>query len=358
MAAALSIWANVLRLCLFLAPARGYMTSSPERPVFDKTGIFHQTTGVEHAINWPSAGPPVPLQKEIQLLTSGTLLRRGEFGSLDGSRALEVELECSELGMSFHQAVSIRKQLMMRKMLKGSFKLKDENTLGDIKKKFEQRQRPLLELSQEYDLPPVSIFRAIVAPRVLSANPQCSCLQTRRPAGRIVQSIIGETDSDNVEAFLTEWELKQLQAAKENDVVGHQISCTAAEEWEDAIYTFLDERGINYLTEESMKLKGYETIGTPDCLLLDDLFINGQLIRWMEFKSYYVSGLKENKYFTKKAVSKQVEKYEKEFGKNGAVILKNGFSDSISRRYPSTMFLDGGPLHAGDDYSLLSNNFR
>jgi len=88
-----------------------------------------------------------------------------------------------------------------------------------------------------------------------------------------------------VEAFLTEWKLKQLQGVKENGVVGHQMSCTAAEEWEEVIYTFLEERSINYLTKESMELKGYETIGTHDCLLLDDIFIKGKQIQWMEFKS-------------------------------------------------------------------------
>jgi len=99
---------------------------------------------------------------------------------------LEVESECSELGLYFHQAVSMWKQLIMRKMLKSSFKLKDENTLGDIKRKLEQRQRLLLELSQEYELPHVSIFQAIVAPRVLSVNPQYTCMHTCRPADRIV----------------------------------------------------------------------------------------------------------------------------------------------------------------------------
>jgi len=333
-----------------MAMVEGYINSpAPDRTMFDN-GVLRRTPGRERTIHWPSA-EPVPVQKEIQLLMSGALVRRGEFGPLHGSRALEVELECGELGLTVHQALSIRKQLIMRKTLKGSWKLKDESTMNTIKKKFEHQQRSLQEISQEYDLPPVSIFRAIVAPRVLDAYPQFTGLDRHRPAGRIVQSIINEDDQENVKSFLSEWELKELQNAKDHDLVGYNDSnCTAAEEWEQTIYKFLDERDIKYITEDTMKLHGDEAKGTPDCLLLDDLFINGQKIRWIEFKSFYASGLKENSYFTKKSVCKQVERYQREFGKNGAVIMKNGFSGKISQRYPSTLFLDGGPLYAVSEY--------
>ena len=60
-------------------------------------------------IHWPSPSTtnPVPIQNEVQLLMSGALLRRGEFGSLAGSRILEVDLECSEAGLTYNQ-VSIQ----------------------------------------------------------------------------------------------------------------------------------------------------------------------------------------------------------------------------------------------------------
>ncbi|KAL7531044.1 hypothetical protein ACHAXR_007685 [Thalassiosira sp. AJA248-18] len=343
--------AYFLQICLILLMVvvivvTGY-TNSP--------GIFHggAPTRQQRTIHWPSSlsGGPVPVEKEIQLLMSGTLLRRGEFGPLYGSRALELELECAELGLAFHQALSIRKQLMLRKLLKeGSRKLKDEKKMNVIIRKFEQQHKPLLEIAQEYDLPPVSIFRAIMAPRVLSANPRFTGLDRKRPAGRIIQSIINEADENHVDDFLTDWEVNELRTAKENDVVGYQTNCTAAKDWEDSIYSFLDEQGINYATEESLRLQGCETIGTPDCLLLDDLFINGKQIKWLEFKSFYASGLKENNYFTKKAVSNQIEKYDAEFGRSGAVILKHGFSEKISQKYPSTLFLDGGPLFSESEY--------
>lgn len=340
-----------LRMCLLVAIVNGYVTSSPEG-LFDG-GVYRRTSGRTRAIHWPSAGP-VPLQKEIELFTSGTLVRRGEFGRLAGSRALEVELECDELGLSFRQATSIRDQLLLGKLMKGVRKLRREGNLRTITEQFERQRVPLLKIAEQYDLPPVSIFRAIMASRVLGANPQFSGSDRRRPAGRrVVQSIISETSQDNVKLFLSEWELTELRTAKEHDVVGHRCNSTSARDWEQAIYAFLHNQGVSFISEDSLKTPGHGTRGTPDCVLVDDLFINGRAIKWIEFKSYYASGLRDNAHFTKRAVSRQVERYQKEFGEQGAMILKDGFSDRVSQKYPSMLFLDGGPLVSHDQFSRL-----
>lgn len=345
--------ANFLRLiCVLVAYVDGYK-NYPNPPIIDDSIFTRRTLDRERTtIHWPSAGP-VPVQKEIQLLKSGTLLRRGEWGQIQGSRELEVDLICHELGLSFDQALSIRKQLLIHKVLKNSRKLKDERTFSKIKKRFEHRQSSLQEISTEYNLPPTSIFRAILSDRVLDAHPHLTCQDRHRPAGRIVQSIISENDQENIESFLSEWELSELQTAKENDIIGYTSNCTAAEDWEQTIYNYLDEQGISYFSEESLKQQGFAAVGTPDCLLVDDFSINGRQIAWIEFKSYFASGLRENSYFTKRGLSRQVEKYEAEFGSHGAVILKNGFSERISQKYPSTLFLDGGPLYPENEYNSL-----
>ena len=78
---------------------------------------------------------------------------------------------------------------MMGKVLKGgALKLKEKCTIKRIQKEFEQRQRLLLEILQAYDLPPVSIFQAILALQVLSVYSQFTCLDQNRPAEQIVPS--------------------------------------------------------------------------------------------------------------------------------------------------------------------------
>jgi hypothetical protein len=255
---------------------------------------------------------------------SGTLLRRGEYGSLIGSRELEVKLECAELDIDYDQALCIRKQLLMGKVLKGgSCRLNDEDTMKRIKKDFEVRRRPILEISKIHDLPPVSIMRSILSSRVSISHPQFTGRDKRCPGPRMIRSIINE-DEDVMRRFLlSEWEVNELRIAKEHDVIGYDDAAN-------------DAGGA----------------GTPDCLLLDDVSIHGRHVRWIEFKSFYASGLKETSHFTKKAVGRQVEKYCRAYGKDGAVIMKHGFSAEVSGRYPSTLFLDGGSLNAKDAFNL------
>jgi hypothetical protein len=181
---------------------------------------------------------------------------------------MELELECANVNISFDQALCIRKQLMMSKVMNGaSWKLKDTRTMKLIVKDFEQRQRSLLDISHTYDLPPVSIFRAIVSARVLTAYPQYTSLDRSNPAGRIVQSIINEANPNQLKTFLTEWEIHELQVAKEHDIIGYNDNSTAAEDWEKAIYDYLNLQQINYITENTLKYYGYAGLGTPDCLI-------------------------------------------------------------------------------------------
>lgn len=344
---------KILIPCLLLYISSGYM-NPPKYKLFHYENLTSQAQGQkqERRIHWPSLAEPVPIEKEIRLLMSGNLVRKGEFGPLSGSRELEVELESAELGLTFQQALSIRKQLLVSKLMKdGISKLKNEQTVKKLTREFERNQRSLLELSFKYDLPPVTILRSILASRV----PQFSCLDRNRPVGRVLQSIISEVKYEHVKSYLCEWEFKELQTAKENDIVGYSGNSldSAPQEWETTIFDYLDEHGIKYMNEETLKLYGLEEKGTPDCLLLDELYINGKHVRWIECKSFYASGLRENSYFTRKAVSRQVDRYEKEFGRCGAVILKNGFSSTVCLKHPSTLFLDSGPLLRSENaYSL------
>lgn len=299
---------------------------------------------VKRKITWePAAYEPVPISKEIQLLRKEVLIRRGEFGSLYGSRQLEVELECCELGLTFNQALSIRKQLLIKKARVNHWKLKDQDSLEEVICSFQKQEKSLADIAAELDLPPVSVFRAILARRVLDRYPVLQFANKKQPARKIIQSIIFEDNEEYVETFLSKWELDELQSAKKSDVIGYATNTTSPVEWENELYSFLDGHQINYAKEEDLKSMG--TISTPDCLLLDDVRINGRKVRWIEFKSYYASGLRQNWWFTKKLLT-QSKKYEKEFRGEGAIIMKSGFSEILEKPSSSTLFLDSGPLSA------------
>eukprot|EP00804_Cyclotella_cryptica_P009297 CCRYP_008969-RA/>CCRYP_008969-RA protein AED:0.37 eAED:0.37 QI:1095/1/1/1/1/1/2/115/340 len=311
----------------------GYLT-------FDGESDGFQRTGIKREIQWKQFSAPVPIAKEVELFRKNVLYRRGEFGPLDASRQLELELECGAVGMSYSQGHSMRKQLLIKKSLTNADKLKNRIILKRLTKDFVNEHKSLLEMSRDMNIPPVSIFRAIISARLAK-------LYRKKERSRIVKGMVYECNRDSISEFLSDWEFQQMQLAKRNDIVGFAGHDIDSKEWENEVLAFLDNYSINYVAEDTLRRSDINS--TPDCLVLDDLYINNQLIRWIEVKGYYASGLRENEYITKKSLLNQVKRYHFEFG-TGAVIFKNGFSDRISKKLENTVLLDSGPL---SDFTIL-----
>jgi hypothetical protein len=297
-------------------------------------------TGIKRELHWKQFTKPVPLAVETKLVKSDVLSVRGEFGPLSESRQLELELECYALGITRQQGHCMRFQQLLRKVITNSGKLRDKKLLRRLSREFEHGRTSLLALSRELDLPPISIFRAIMRFRLESVHN----IRYKREMTRILKSIIyGDGDLENVSEFLSQHEFEQMQVAKQNDIVGYASyqNSIVPQEWENKVFSYLDDNEINYIPES--KLRHADASSTPDCLILDDLHINNELVRWIEVKCSFASGLKDNKYMQKKTLIDQVKRYNSEFGK-GAVVLKNGFSDTMITKLSNTLLLDGGPL--------------
>ena len=234
----------------------------------------------------------------------------------------------------------MRQQLLVSHVVSNTWKI--EKFLDKIQRQFGTQQKDILEMSHALNLPPVSIVRAVVKSRVDEAHPHWRA----RDRKRLVKDIIHD-NSHSSDEFISSREWEQLQIAKASDFVGYQEERNddEAREWEEALHAFLEEHDINYVTEDEMRQAGAQR--TPDCLLLDDCTFNGRKVRWMDSKSFYGSGLKQNGYFVK-SLKKQIASYETAFGETGAVIFKHGFSQDLSDRLPDTLFLDAGPLEIID----------
>jgi hypothetical protein len=325
---------TALALLLGVKPSTAYLT-------FDNESGRILRTGIKREIHWAQLSDPVPLSKEIKLLRSNVLQRRGEFGPLDASRLLELELECYELGITCQQGHCMRKQLLIRKSFANDGKLKNKRLLKHLTRAFENGSKSLLDMSRELDVPPCNIFRAILSSRLVRLHKKHS----KQERKRIIKSMLYECNMEYINEFLSdEREFQQMQTAKRNDIVGyagHDLRTNIPQKWENQVMDYLDQHNINYVTEDVLRQS--DASSTPDFLVLDDLHINNQLIRWIEVKSFYVSGLKENHYILTKSLVNQVNRYVTEFGP-GAVILKNGFSDTMIGKLESTLLLDSGPL--------------
>jgi len=306
---------------------------------FDYTGMDRRSIlwkNQHHSSN----NRPVPLQSELALLKSGVLVKRGEFHSLQGRRLQELEAACKRVGMTVHQGLIVRKQVLVTSIASNSWKM--QKSLDQILHQFDMQEQSILKLTRELDFPPVAIVRAVVVHRVAKAYPRWRGGDRKR----LVREILRGENEELLSLFLPSfWEQEQLRIAKNHDVMTyeHDKGQVHADLWETALYNFLKEErsDINFLSESEMRQAG--ALRTPDCLFLDNVRINGRHVRWIDMKNSYASGLKASSLMIKK-MENQIARYENEFGEGGALVFKHGFSKKLEMENPDTLFLDAGPL--------------
>lgn len=304
-----------------------------------KNAAFEYTR-IQREITWKEKTQPISVAAEIALQNSGVLIRRGEFAYLTDDRMDEIRHVCKKLGMSVTQGRSLRKQSMVTKTAYSSLKLK---SIGrQLSQRLDSGER-ILDLSWQFDQPPVAIIRSVLECRIRDHYskdaPENSDIRS------IVKAIVDrELSGPHLDDFLSIMEQDELEIARRSDVVSFvkPYDTTEQEEagrWEHQLYAFLDEEGINYVKEEELRDAGFPS--TPDCLILDDCVINAQRVRWVDSKNYFGAGTA--KHMLKK-VKKQTLKYDALFGESGAIVYRHGFSCSLADALPNTLMLDSGPL--------------
>ena len=94
---------------------------------------------------------------------------------------------------------------------------------------------------------------------------------------------------------------------------------------------------VSFKTQDQLVKEQTEQYGrpiiTPDFLILSDLEINGQKIKWIDAKNFYGA----NTILIRKSINKQSYKYIKEYG-TGTIIFSLGFSDAL--KFDNTLLLD------------------
>jgi hypothetical protein len=295
-------------------------------------------TSIPRDLTWEFRSPPVPAESEKDLIQSGVLVQRGEFGRLSGSRVDEIHAASQKSNMTLAQVFNLRKQTLVTNTLFSGQKLKKQ---GARLSSALEAGTSILDLSKQVDQPPVSILRAVLDHRIRLLYPTLLDFHVK---GIVKTIIYDELTGVHLNDFLSQHEQDQLNIAKENDVVSYDDPLSNGQQeaslaWEQSLYGYLDSNNVNYMTEEDLRMSG--ATRTPDCLLLDDCTIDGQPVRWIDCKNYY--GSSSSKHFQKKA-RKQIHKYESVFEAPGAIIYKLGFSESLKAGFPGTLLLDRGSL--------------
>ena len=101
--------------------------------------------------------------------------------------------------------------------------------------------------------------------------------------------------------------------------------------FELTLESYLKSKAIKYLTEkEQLELGNY--VNTPDFLIQTPLLINGQIVNWIDCKTFYgSSSLSTNLLLPIGKIKSQAERYTKEFG-NGCFLFLSGFSRDLERQ--------------------------
>lgn len=253
---------------------------------------------------------------------------------LPESRISEITSTCGAMGMSLEQALSLRKQLAVQKIMEKSSSMRRD--MNYIKKKYASGV-DIASLSRELDQPAVAMLRAIILD---SVRDQYQFMEDRDRKNMVKQALRGE---GQVFETLSERDKVQLEHAKTIDQMSFSEDPfnerQTSMEWEMALYGYLDEAGIKYLKEEEMQDAGFSS--TPDVVILDDLFINGRCVKWIDSKCFYGSG--GSSLFVKKLIL-QSKRYDEAFAGSGAIIYRLGFSRDLQDKLAHALLLDSGPL--------------
>jgi len=167
----------------------------------------------------------------------------------------------------------------------------------------------ILELSTKYDGSPLNLLRLIFAKKY----------------GKKLTQLIKKNK------ILSPRDKKELELAISNDLyalINQDDVLKKSTNFELRVQKILDLNDIRYktqeqLAEEQIKKSNIAT-NTPDFLILDDLYINGIKINWIDAKNFY--GL--NTPYIKKRIKHQIKKYLNAWG-SGAIIFNLGFSSKL-----------------------------
>lgn len=304
-------------------------------------------TGRRKELLWPK---PSPVQQEAEkaLLLSSVLIKRGEYCDgehLSDHRRAEIQNESSKYSMTLEQALSLRKQALVTKVVTANKKIRPR--LGHLARSFGNGKN-ILELSMETDLPPMSIIRAIITRRIKKKVPSMH--------ERDIRKLVKQHIADGYGKYLkSTYEEDQVSIAKIFDQTSYSDPLSLERQlssgWEISLHDFLDQHEVEYLKEADLR-DDMEQHATPDVLFRDDVRINGVQVRWIDSKNYFGGvaaagpGPGRGGHFIKK-LTKQIKKYDTEYQASGAIVYRLGYSESLLKLVgASTLLLDKGPLHS------------
>mmetsp|Transcript_13194 Transcript_13194/g.30780 ORF Transcript_13194/g.30780 Transcript_13194/m.30780 type:complete len:408 (+) Transcript_13194:132-1355(+) len=264
---------------------------------------------------------PPPQKKNIRIIwfsksTSTTdekkvadkLVLKGCYGPIDRQQMASIKNHIQSTEISLFQAITIRAAYLKQKTMFRTAMLRKQSR--DVCNQY-KNGCSVLDLAQKFDQPPMNVFRTILS-------------ELKWSKGAIK---IALRDPKKFKAR----ERKEFLAAESADIVSMVNQADIhenAEEFEDVLSVWLEEKGIRFVRQKELESEQKDEFGkaivTPDFLILDQLEINGVACHWIDCKAYYGT----NQRLSIRKTKQQMSRYIDHWG-SGAIVYLQGFSEAM-----------------------------
>jgi hypothetical protein len=186
----------------------------------------------------------------------------------------------------------------------------------------------ILDLSYQFNYPPLNLLHGILLHLGYNA----------RDLNMVFKHTVDHTK------ILTGEDLDQYERAEANDAestFNQKLIAKIAAKNENLFVDYFKSAGIIIKTQDDLTIEQVGEFGrpvlTPDLLFMEDVYINDQLVKWIDFKDYTGTDIA----FLYNSNKDQAKKYYNKWG-NGAMCYRKGFIDSLD--IPGAMLLDGSVI--------------
>ena len=256
----------------------------------------------------------MPISQQDEQNMMGRVIKEGYYGPFreasKAALALASYIQSNKTKMTMKQALSLRSAILQNKATKRNYIIQN-----NAKKLFNQYKtgKTVVELARDLDCPPMNVFRVILS-------------GMNYGKGKIKRSL------KNPQKELKEREQREFVAAEAVDCVSmanqDELQELAAA-FEEDIAQFLRRKDIAFVTQSELTKEQEQEFGkavlTPDFLLLDNVEINGEVIKWIDAKAYYGANVPNRIRDT----AKQMNRYSEHWG-TGAIIFLRGYNEMVS----------------------------
>lgn len=230
-----------------------------------------------------------------------------------------------ESAVTLDQAISVRNIAVKDKIIKNYARMNQK--ISSIRAEYDSGV-DILSLSFKHDFPPLNLLRGIF-------------INKGYPVDEVYEVFTNKTDP---KILFNGRDLKQYLCAEKNDaesILKQKKIADIAAKNEMAIVEFFKSIGCNLQTQDDLTKNQISEFGraiiTPDILFIDDVYINGIKVKWLDYKDYIGTPIE----FLYASNAKQSLRYAKKWGR-GAVCFHHAYTEGLI--IPGSLLLDARSL--------------